>query len=99
MEGRALSSPLVPMKMDRENICCSDLVTAVFLVVLGELRDKCISLAERYTPVMFTIPVDVGFRWLPQWSSSPVRSVTSGKSRKLWTPLHRMEFSQFAFKR
>lgn len=64
--------------------------------VLGELRDKCISLAERYAPVMFTIPVDVGFRWLPQWSSSPVRSVTSGKSRKLWTPLHRMEWDIFS---
>ena len=45
---------------------------------------------------MFTIPVDVGFRWLPQWSSSPVRSVTSGKSRKLWTPLHRMEWDIFS---
>lgn len=45
--------------------------------------DKCISLAERDAPVMVTLPMDVGFRWLPQWSSSPVRSVTSGKSRKL----------------
>lgn len=63
-----------------------------------KLRDKCkcISLAERYAPVMFTIPRDAGFRWLSQWSSSPVGSVTSVKSRKLWTPLPRVEWGIFS---
>lgn len=50
----------------------------------------CLSLGERYIPRAFDIPMNVGLRWLPQWSSSPVRDSAAGVSGKERTPFHRM---------
>lgn len=50
----------------------------------------------RYVPQFFNIPMDVGFRWIPQWSSSPVKETSLGVKGKLFSPFHRMKWDIFS---
>lgn len=60
--------------------------------LLIDFRSQCVELAERYVPRLFETPMELGFRWLPQWSASSVRDrknvvVSDSKYR---SPFHRM---------
>lgn len=57
---------------------------------------KWLSLAERYIPRAFAIPMNAGFRWFLQWSSSPIKQSLAGAKGKLWSPLHRMQWDIFS---
>lgn len=61
--------------------------SVVPIALLEELEAKCLSLAERYIPRAFDIPMNAGFRWFPQWSSSPIKQSLAGEKGKLWSPL------------
>lgn len=54
------------------------------------------ALAERHIPDAFNIPMEVGLRWLPCWSSSPVRDGSPGVSGDYGSPFHRMIWERFS---
>lgn len=42
--------------------------------LIDEFRGLCVRLAERYIPWCFEMPMRLGFRWLPVWTASSVKT-------------------------
>ena len=58
--------------------------------LFNDLIKVCLDLVERYVPWALKIPYEswTGLRWLPKWSSSPVKDSAFGVSGAKKTPFH-----------
>lgn len=63
-----------------------------------DFRSKCVELAERYVPRLFETPMELGFRWIPQWSASSVRTKKNSfvSDNKMKTPFNRAIWDWFS---